>query len=56
MKLIDKLKQKISETKYTISIGYSFSLEQDKDIEKMVKESDDMMYQDKALFYQKNSR
>ena len=54
MKLIDKLKQKISETKYTISIGYSFSLEQDKDIEKMVKESDDMMYQDKALFYQKN--
>ena len=54
MKLIDKLNQKISETKYTIAVGYSFSLEQDKDIEKMVKESDDMMYQNKSLFYANN--
>ena len=56
MKLINKLKQKVSETKYTISIGYSFSLEPNKDIEKMVKESDDMMYQNKALFYSNNPK
>lgn len=54
--LIANIRKKISETKYTISIGYSHSIEQNKDIEKMVKESDEMMYKDKTLFYSKNSR
>jgi len=56
MDLISNLKKRVSETKYTISIGYSFSLNPDKDIEKMVKESDEMMYQDKAEFYKINGR
>ena len=56
MELITNLKNKVSETKYTISIGYSFSMDPNKNIKKMVKESDDMMYEDKAQFYSKNSR
>lgn len=54
--LINKIEKKVSETKYSISIGYCFSLEADKDIEEMVKKSDLMMYENKALHYSKNPR
>ena len=54
--LINKIENKISETKYSVSIGYCFSLEADKDIEEMVKKSDLMMYENKALHYSKNPR
>lgn len=54
--LINNLKDRVSETKYTISVGYSYSIDPNKDIEKMVKESDEMMYADKAQFYSINPR
>ena len=56
IKLINNLKNKVSETKYTISIGYSYSIDPNKDISKMVKESDEMMYKDKEAFYAKNGK
>ena len=56
MYLVDRIKKKIGETKYTVSIGYSYSLDPNKDIEKMVSESDEMMYKDKALFYTTHER
>ncbi len=54
--LITNLKNKVSETKYTISVGYSYSNDPNKDVELMVKESDEMMYADKAQFYTINPR
>ena len=51
MNIVNKIKKLVSETNYSISIGYSFSLEQNKDIDNMIKESDAMMYQDKAAYY-----
>ena len=51
MELVNNIKKKVSETKYTISIGYSYSKDPNKNIENMVKESDEMMYKDKSLFY-----
>ena len=41
MNIVNKIKKLVSKTNYSISIGYSFSLEQNKDIDNMVKESDD---------------
>lgn len=51
MNIVNKIKKLVSETNYSISIGYSFSLEQNKNIDNMIKESDTMMYQDKAAYY-----
>lgn len=56
MDLINNLKEYVSETKYTISVGYSFSVAPDKIIELMVKQSDEMMYADKAKFYEEHKR
>lgn len=53
-KLISDIRRNISETKYTISIGYCYSTDPDKNIEEMVKKSDEMMYADKADHYAKN--
>ena len=51
--LVSNIEKNISETKYSISIGYSFNDNPDKDIELMVKNSDDMMYKNKAEYYAK---
>lgn len=56
MDLISNIRNKVSETKYTVSIGYGYSIAPDRNIEVMVKESDKMMYEDKASFYANNSR
>lgn len=53
MDLVSNIEKNISETKYSISIGYSFNDNPDKDIELMVKDSDDMMYKNKAEYYAK---
>ena len=44
---------KVSETKYHCAIGYSYSSNGDKDIDDMLKESDEMMYKDKMEYYSK---
>ena len=49
--LISKIKKNVSETKYSCSIGYSHSSSENKDIDEMIKESDQMMYSEKARFY-----
>lgn len=50
--LVERIKKNVSKTKYSCSIGYCYRPE-DKDFEAMVKESDAMMYEDKARYYQK---
>ena len=52
--LIDRIKENVSKTEYTISIGYCYSPSGLKDMKAMVKESDEMMYKEKASFYQTN--
>lgn len=56
IRLIGNIKKTVSETKYSVSVGYSHSISQDKNIELMVKESDEMMYADKAAYYAKTGQ
>ena len=49
--LIERIKKNVSKTKYSCSIGYCYSSEENKDLEEMVKQSDLMMFEDKAKYY-----
>lgn len=49
--LIDSIRDIVSNTKYSVSIGCCYNSNQDKDLEEMVKISDQMMYADKAEYY-----
>ena len=51
--LIGRIRNKVAETKYYCAIGYSFSSRGNKDIDAMLKESDEMMYKDKMDYYSK---
>ena len=52
--LIKKIENNVSESKYSCSIGYSYSGFGMKSIDEMVKESDVMMYENKAKYYEEN--
>lgn len=51
LRIVEKIKKYVGETKYSVSIGYAFNLEGDKPIDDLVKESDKMMYEEKAKHY-----
>ena len=53
--LVAQIKNNVAETKYSCSIGYSYSDDGKKDINEMIVESDNMMYADKADFYSRSS-
>ena len=53
--LIQRINDNVAKTRYTCSIGYSLNEDGSKTIEQMIKESDEMMYQDKADYYAKNN-
>ena len=55
-KLVEDIKKNVGETNYSCSIGYCYSSDTDRDLEEMVKESDKMMYADKARYYQKTGK
>ena len=52
--LVALIKKNVSETKYSCSIGYCYAPNNEKTIDDMIKESDDMMYADKANHYSKS--
>ena len=54
LRLISRIRKNVSETKYSCSIGYCFDVSVDKNIEDMVKLSDEMMYADKEKYYKEN--
>ena len=56
LKLIERIKKYVSETKYTCSIGYSYHKDGILDLEELLKASDEQMYLDKAEFYKKNKK
>lgn len=49
--LIRDIKTNVSETRYSCSIGYCYAPSGTKNFEEMVKESDQMMYAEKAAYY-----
>lgn len=51
--LVEDIKEIVSKTKYSVSIGYCYNNNQVKNLEEMVKISDQMMYQDKAEYYER---
>lgn len=48
---IDRVKKYVGATSYSCSIGYCYAPAGTQDLESMVKESDEMMYADKAKYY-----
>lgn len=52
-RLVESIRKKVSETKYSCAIGYSFCPDEEKNIDDMLRESDKMMYEDKMDYYSK---
>lgn len=53
--LIKRIRDYVSKTRYSCSIGYSLNEDGTKSVDTMVKESDAMMYLDKAEYYKRNN-
>ena len=51
LQLIKRIRNYVSETEYSISIGYSCTENSRKSISEMMKEADEMMYVEKASYY-----
>ena len=51
LQLIRRIRKNVSDTEYSISIGYSCTEDGRKSITEMMKESDEMMYTEKASYY-----
>ena len=49
--IIEEIKANVNETEYSCSIGYCYAPNESKPLDDMIKESDEMMYQDKSQFY-----
>ena len=49
--IVDQIRKSVAETPYNCAIGYSFNLDGSKSINDLLKESDAMMYKEKAEFY-----
>ena len=56
MKLLERIKNHVAETKYSCAIGYSFNENGKKTVNEMIKESDEMMYADKARYYEESGK
>ena len=52
IKLVERIRKCVAETKYSCSVGYSYTADGTKPIETLLKESDEMMYAEKARFHQ----
>ena len=52
--LVERIERNVAETKYSCSIGYSYSLDGAKSIDTLLKESDNMMYAEKARYHKAN--
>ena len=49
--LIERIRKNVSKTEYKCAIGYSYYPNGTDSIDKMLKESDEKMYEDKSAFY-----
>ena len=51
-RLVERIRKNVSQTEYSCSIGYSCTGDSRKSVSEMMKESDEMMYAEKAMHYQ----
>ncbi len=49
--LTERIRNAVGETQYSCSVGYSYRSDGTESIDDLLKESDEMMYADKALYY-----
>ena len=56
IQLINDIEKYVNETKYSCSIGYHYSSDGSESVEEMVKKSDEMMYANKASYYQSTGK
>ena len=56
IKLIERIQKNVSETKYTVSIGYSYRDDGTLQIDDLLKDSDEHMYMDKAEYYRNKKK
>ena len=54
--LIDKIRKSVVETKYSVSIGYNYQKDGFKDLDELLKASDEQMYLDKAEYYKTHQK
>ena len=54
LKLIERINELVSKTKYTCSIGYSFQKDGHTELEELLKVSDERMYTAKAEYYKEH--
>lgn len=54
--LIERIQKHVSETEYSVSIGYGYRIDAEKSIETLLKESDAVMYESKAQFYKNGKK
>ena len=54
--LAERIRKNVAETKYTCSIGYCYAAEKRESIDELLKQSDAVMYAEKALFYQRSGK
>ena len=52
MKLAERIRRSVAETPYSCSIGYSCRADETRSVDDLIKESDEMMYADKAQYYE----
>lgn len=56
LKLVERIRKLVDDTKYSCSIGYSFNFEGNKSIDDLLTESDAMMYDDKEKYYRETGQ
>ena len=54
--LVRRIQNCVDETDYSCSIGYSYAEDGEKTVDEMLKEADDMMYYNKARYYEESGR
>ena len=54
--LIERIRSDVSETAYSWSMGYSFAGEKSRETDDLLRESDAMMYAEKAHYYESNGK
>ena len=54
--LLERIRANVANTKYTVSIGYSYSQNGEKTINSMLKESDELMYVEKERYYKETGK
>ncbi len=48
---MERIRKYVAETAYSCAVGYSFDADGTKSVDALLKESDDMMYEEKARYY-----